>query len=149
MKPSQNCIDLVKHFEGCQLKAYRCPADVLTIGYGHTSGVKEGDVCTQQQADEWLLEELTAAGAQIDILELSLNQNQFDCLCSFVYNLGVFNLQKSTLLRLIKSNPNDPHIPLELYRWVKAGGKTLQGLQFRRLSESHLYFTGELKFNWL
>ena len=58
MNTSQNGIDLIKHFEGCELKAYKCPAGVWTIGYGHIKGVQEGDVITEQQADEMLVEEL-------------------------------------------------------------------------------------------
>jgi lysozyme len=69
-----------------------------------------------------------------------INQNQFDALVSFAYNLGPANLKSSTLLKKVNANPNDETIALEFMKWVKAGGKTLKGLVRRREAESQLYF---------
>ena len=153
MKISNNCLDLVEHYEGLRLEAYRCPAGVLTIGYGtirYPEGekVKEGDTCTKEQAEVWLKYELNKASDHLNDQKWDLNQNQHDALCSFIYNLGWGALKGSTLYLLIDKNINDPKIGMEFYRWVRAGGEVLKGLQFRRLSEYHLYVTGQLKFDW-
>ena len=104
MNISQNGIDLIKHFEGCELKAYKCPAGVWTIGYGHIKGVQEGDVITEQQANEMLVEELHEYENYINTLvNVPLNQNQYDALVSWVYNLGGGNLKSSTLLKVLNS----------------------------------------------
>ena len=70
---------------------------------------------------------------------LKLNQNQYDALCSFIYNVGVGAFNRSTLKRLISQNPNDPLIGSEFLKWKKAGGKVVQGLINRRIDESNLY----------
>lgn len=153
MKPSQNCIEIVKHFEGCYLKSYKCPAGVWTIGIGSTHwpdgrAVVEGEVCTQDQAESMLLDELTKCAKHLELNKLLLTQSQTDALCSFIYNVGIGAFIKSTLLRIILTNPSDPNISQQFYRWNRVGGNVLEGLTRRRLSEAHLYFTGQLKFNW-
>ena len=153
MKVSQNCIDLVKYFEGCRFEAYLCPAGVWTIGFGNTlypdgTMVKEGDTCTEEQAETWLEWELNKAAQFIDNHDLELNQNQTDACCSFIYNLGAGNFYKSTLFQLINRNPEDPLIEREFLKWVYVGKIVLPGLHRRRLAESHLYFFGILKFDW-
>lgn len=140
MKTSINGISLIKKYEGSKLKAYRCPANVLTIGYGHTGkDVFEGLIIDQKKADELLIKDLEKFEKQINSLSLSVNQNKFDALISFTYNLGFGSLQKSTLLKKIKENPNDVTIKDEFMKWTRAGGKVLQGLVNRRKSEYELY----------
>lgn len=130
-------ISLIKSFEKLELKAYKCPAGVWTIGYGHTKGVKKGDVCTEAQVEQWLKEDL--ADAETAMAGLKLNQNQFDALVSFTFNLGIGNFKKSTLYKKVKVNPNDPSITDEFAKWKFANGKELAGLVRRRAAEAELY----------
>jgi lysozyme len=139
MKLTQEGIDLVKRFEGCRLKAYKCPAGVWTIGYGHTKGVKQNDVITQAQAEEYLAQDLQEAGKEVvRLVKVPLNDNQFSALCSFVFNVGAGNLQKSTLLKLLNQGQKDA-VPEQLLRWTKSKGIVLRGLMARRLSEAILW----------
>ena len=139
MKTSNNGIDLIKHFEGCETEAYLCPAGVWTIGYGHIKGVQEGDVITEQQAHDMLVKELEEYEGYIkDFVEVPLSQNQFDALVSWVYNLGSGNLKSSTLLKVLNSRDYD-NVPEQILRWNKANGKVLEGLTRRRESEAELF----------
>ena len=139
MKASQNAYDIIKKYEGLRLEAYRCPAGVLTIGYGHTRGVTEGMKISSEQADIYLVTDITGAERYLDSLALSLNQNQFDALVSLIFNIGSGNFSRSTLLCKLKVNPLDPTIGDEFMRWVYAGGRILRGLQKRRADEVRLY----------
>ena len=139
MKVSQDCIDLVKFFEGFESKAYLCPANVWTIGYGRTKNVKEGDELTEPQAERDLFEELDEFAEQVlNTVKIDLEQNELDALTSWTYNLGVGNLQSSTLLKELNSRK---YIAAgkEILRWNKAGGKVLAGLTRRRESEAKLW----------
>tara|TARA_R100000005_G_C5002733_1_gene210507 strand:- start:6420 stop:6845 length:426 start_codon:yes stop_codon:yes gene_type:complete len=139
MKPSNECIELVKHFEGFESKAYLCPANVWTIGYGRTRNVKEGDVVTELQAERDLLEELVEFGEQVlRVVDVELTQKEFDALTSWTYNLGVGNLQSSTLLKKLNAGDKDS-VPSEMLRWNKASGKVLEGLTRRRQAEADLW----------
>ena len=130
---------LIKKFEGCELEAYKCPAGVWTIGYGHIKGVQEGDVITEQQADDMLVEELEEYENYIhNLVNCPLNQNQFDALVSWVYNLGSSNLQASTLLKVLNAG-DYAGVPAQMLRWNKAGGKVLEGLTRRRQAEADLF----------
>lgn len=141
MKTSNKGIDLIKKYEGFRAKAYRCRANVLTIGYGHTLNVKSTDVIDKAQAEYFLKQDVEFAEKEVNKHNLNINQNQFDALVSFMFNLGVGNFARSTLLKKIKSNPNDPTIKKEFERWIYAGGKILTGLVRRRKEEAELYFT--------
>lgn len=141
MKTSDNGIELIKRFEGLRLKAYLCPAGKPTIGYGHTKDVKLGDVITEEEAEQLLREDLIVVENEINRHNLNINQNQFDALVSFVYNVGQGNFERSTLLKKIKSNPNDLSIRNEFMRWIYADGKPLNGLKKRRKMEADLYFS--------
>ena len=141
MKTSDKGIDFIKRHEALRLNAYLDAAGVWTIGYGHTGGVNSGDVISEKQAEEFLRADLATAERALNSTRLQLNQNQFDALVSFVFNLGAGNFARSTLLRKIKSNPNDPTIRKEFERWVYAGGKVLNGLVRRRREEADLYFS--------
>ena len=141
MSSFKNLIELVKHFEGFESAAYLCPANVWTIGYGRTKNVREGDVITEIQAERDLLEELEEFGEQVlSVVDVELNQNEFDALTSWTYNLGVGNLRSSTLLK--KLNAGDKNsVPSEMLRWNKANGKVLNGLTRRRQAEADLWIS--------
>ena len=139
MKTGNKGIELIKHFEGCELEAYKCPAGVWTIGYGHIKGVKEGMTITESQAEEMLKSELNEYEGYINnLVEVELNQNQFDAMVSWVYNLGGGNLKASTLLKVLNSG-NYAGVPEQMLRWNKAGGKVLEGLTRRRQAEADLF----------
>lgn len=140
MEISNNGLELIKTFEGCELKAYLCPAKVWTIGFGNTyyedgSKVKAGEVITEKRALELLKLLVPNYYHQIK----GINQNQFDAITSFCYNLGNGNFNTSTLKKKIVANPNDPTIEAEFLKWTKAGGKVLSGLVRRRSAEWKLY----------
>ena len=133
---------LIRRFEGLRTQAYRCPAGIPTIGYGHTQDVKIGDRITPEQALELLLGDIARTEARIDtLLQAPLNPNQYDALVSFTYNIGARQLAGSTLLRKINQNPDDPDIRRQFQRWIYAGGQPLPGLIRRRQAEADLYFT--------
>ena len=132
-------IPLIKEFEGCKLKAYKCPADVWTIGYGHTYGVKEGDEITQQEADRLLADDVNSFTAGVQRLVTSdINRNQLGALVSFAFNLGLGNLRHSTLLKLLNAG-DFVGAANQLPRWNKAAGKVLPGLTRRREAEKQLF----------
>tara|TARA_Y100001972_G_scaffold85659_1_gene104814 strand:- start:931 stop:1374 length:444 start_codon:yes stop_codon:yes gene_type:complete len=139
MNISNEGISLIKKFEGCELEAYYDAVDVLTIAYGRTKGVKAGDTCTQEQADAWLEEELHEYSGYVnDAVKVDLEQNQFDALVAWTYNLGPTNLNKSSMLVEI-NNKNWDEVPHQIKRWNKAGGKVLEGLVRRREAEALLF----------
>ena len=139
MKLSQDCVELVKHFEGFEDTAYLCPANVWTIGYGRTRNVKEGDRITEPQAERDLLEELEEFKHQVlNSVKVELKQNELDALTSWTYNLGVGNLKSSTLLKKLNAGNKD-EVPAEIVRWNKANGKVLAGLTKRREAEAELW----------
>ena len=143
MKISVKGLSLIKRFEGCKLTSYQDIGGVWTIGWG-TTGPSVGPnlTITQAQADSWLQTHVDQFAAQVtDLLKVSVNQNQFDALVSFCYNLGPANLKSSTLLKKVNANPNDPTIRAEFLKWNKAGGKALAGLTRRRTAEANLYFS--------
>jgi len=143
MKVSKDCVDLVKVFEGFRSEAYKCPAGVWTIGYGHTLNVHPTDVITEGQASVLLQEELDEFADKVNkLLKIETSQAQFDALVSFAYNLGIASLQSSTLLK--KHNVSDFLAAAnEFLKWDKAkvNGKltVLSGLSKRRRHESALY----------
>lgn len=142
MKISKECLEALKGFEGFRAEAYKCPAGVWTIGYGHTLGVKKGDRITTEQGETLLKEDLAQFERFVKQLGLPLTGVQFDALTDFSFNLGTEALRKSTLLRKIRANPQDPAIRNEFKRWVYAGGKILPGLVKRREWEANHYFSG-------
>lgn len=148
MKLNDKGYDLIKRFEGYSDRPYKCPAGISTIGYGNTyypngTKVKITDKqITREYANEILAH--TADEFAADVLKLvktNITVNQLNALTSFAYNVGVANLQKSTLLKLVNINPNDAMIAKEFLKWNKAAGKELKGLTNRRIAESALYFT--------
>ena len=148
MKISEIGLELIKKYEGFYSKPYLCPAGVPTIGYGLTYypsdrrkvTLKDKPI-TKDIATAMLKEVLSIYEGEVKKqVKATLNQNQFDALVSFTYNLGGTNLSKSTLLKKVNANPNDPSISSEFIKWNKAGGKVLAGLSKRRKEEAELYF---------
>lgn len=139
MQISKDGIDLIKQFEGLYLKAYRCPAGVPTIGYGHTAGVAVGQTITQQQADDYLRRDVRQfERAVARLVTVPLTQGQFDALVSFAFNLGEGALAQSTLLRLLNAG-DYAGAAAQFDRWVYASGKKLSGLVKRRAAERALF----------
>lgn len=155
MYTSQNGLDLIIYFEGIVFKAYPDPGtkkdpvkkgEPWTIGIGTTvypngEKVKEGDVITKEQALNFLKYDVKSFENVINkSVSKYLSQNQFDALVSFVYNVGPTNFKKSTLLKKVNLDPNDPLIGMEFNQWTRANKKVLPGLVKRRRAEADLYF---------
>jgi lysozyme len=139
MKISAEGKALIKKFEGCKLDSYRCSANVATIGYGHTKDVIDGDSCTQDEAGQMLADDLAEFEGYVDkLVTVYLEQNQFDALVAWTFNLGPTNLKSSTMLRVLNEGKRS-EVPAQMKRWNKAGGKTLDGLIRRREAESLLW----------
>ena len=146
MNISQEGLSLIKKFEGCKLESYKCAAGVWTIGFGSTSGVEEGMEISQERADMLLLEDVEVFEEAVNnLVEVDLEQNQFDALVAWTFNLGSTNLKNSTLLKVL-NNKNYEDVPEQIKRWNKATvdgeRQVLEGLVRRREAES-LLFTGE------
>ena len=144
MKTSQSGISLIKGFEGERINAYDDGVGVWTIGCGtikYPNGVrvKKGDTCTEAQAESYLKNDLVKFENAINrLVKVPLNQNQFDAISSFTYNLGETNLSSSTLLK--KLNAKDYTGAADQFpRWNKAGGKVMNGLTRRREAERNLF----------
>ena len=147
MKLTNEGYKLITKHEGLVLKPYLCPAKVATIGYGNTyyeDGKKVtllDQPITKERAFEMFKEIADRfAKAVSQSVTSDINQNQFNALVSFAYNVGIANFKKSTLLKLVNSNPNDPNIKNEFMKWKKANGVVLNGLIKRRNDESNYYF---------
>lgn len=129
---------LIKQYEGCRLAAYRCAAGVWTIGYGHTAGVHSGMTITQARADAYLQQDIAKFEGYVNNpayvpITANLNQNQFDALVSFAFNLGAGNLRK-----LCKGR-TAAQIAQAMTQYCKANGKVLAGLKRRRAAEQALF----------
>ena len=142
MNVSEKGIDLIKEFEGCKLQAYKCPANVWTIGYGHTGAeVHEGLKITQQEADRLLKNDLIIHCNNVEkLVTVPINQNQFDALVSFEYNIGYNAFKTSTLLKLLNQKKYKEAAE-QFSRWKYAGGKVLAGLVRRREKEKALFLS--------
>lgn len=139
MKTSAEGVALIKKFEGCKLESYLCSADVWTLGFGHTRGVKEGDSCTQEQAEQTLVDDLFEFEKYVHKhVNVALDQNQFDALVAWTFNLGPTNLRESTLLKRVNEE-RFSDVPTEIRRWNRAGGEVVQGLVRRRAAEALLW----------
>ena len=146
MNISQEGLSLIKKFEGCKLESYKCAAGVWTIGFGSTSGVEEGMEISQERADMLLLEDVEVFEEAVNnLVKVDLEQNQFDALVAWTFNLGSTNLKNSTLLKVL-NDKNYEGVPEQIKRWNKATvdgeRQVLEGLVRRREAES-LLFTGE------
>lgn len=140
MKINKEGLSIIKQCEGCRLKAYLCPSLIPTIGYGHTTGVKLGDIITQAEAYRYLLQDIKRFEQAVSALvKVPINENQFSALVSFAFNIGVGNLKSSTLLK--KLNLRDyKGCSNEFDRWVYGSNKKpLEGLKKRRKLERELF----------
>lgn len=139
-------LSLIKQFEGLLLKPYKCPAGIPTIGYGATyypNGLRvtmSDKAITEGQASTMLMNMLKTYEKSVDsFCRDDINQNQFDALCAFAYNVGINALKNSTLLKKVNKNPQDVTIRNEFLKWNKANGRALKGLTNRRTAEANLY----------
>ena len=155
MKISFRGIDLIKRHEGLRLTSYKCPAGVWTIGYGHTGNVEHGETITEEVAEELLRQDLLLTETQLNKLEIDFNQNQFDALISFIFNVGWGAFRTSTLLKEIRKNINGlwyyntdgvhcNSIREQFKRWKYGGGRVLPGLVKRREDEANLYLNSNV-----
>lgn len=138
MKTSQTGIDLIKKFEGCRLDAYKCPAGVWTIGYGHTAGVSGGQKISPAQAEAYLRADLEKYEKKVEKYNATYRwtQNEFDAMVSFAYNLG--SIDKLTA----DGTRAKSVIAEKMLLYNKAGGKVLAGLTKRRQAERTLFLAG-------
>ena len=149
MQPSLNCLKLIKYFENCSLVAYADIFGVLTIGWGHTKDVFAGMTCTQEQADRWLYDEINLFGSQIlkalNADEIEVNQNQFDALVSFAYNLGTYTLVHGsrnaaiTKIGQIWQSLKYGNLEKAAEKFTLYTNKGVRGLVIRRTAESKLF----------
>lgn len=139
MRVSDTGIALIQEFEGLKLTAYRDPVGIWTIGYGHTRTARAGMRITNEQAVALMREDLAMFERCVERAVLAkINQNQFDALVSWAYNVGCGAMAKSTLIRKLNAGDRDGAAD-ELLRWNKAGGKVLAGLSRRRRAERELF----------
>lgn len=139
MHISEKGLALIRQAEGLRLSAYKCPAGIATIGYGHTAGVKMGQSIDKAEAERLLRGDVASFELSVlGIVSVPLSQGQFDALVSFAYNLGASALKGSTLLRLLNAGLY-ADAANQFGRWNKAGGKVLAGLTARRAAERALF----------
>jgi len=132
-------VELIKDYEGLHLTPYLCPAKIWTIGYGHTRTVRAGMKLSQVQAERLLEDDLRLVEKAVArLVQVPLNDNQFAALVSFAFNVGITNLEKSTLLRLLNRGWYE-QVPAQLTRWNRASGEVLGGLSRRRAAEARLW----------
>lgn len=146
MKTSQKGIDLIKAHSLPSLKAYIDAFGVTKIGYNHTTDFVVGTRITEQVAEDLLKADLSEV--ERGVLRLSrrkLSQHQFDSLVSFMFSTEDGEFLKSTLLKKVRINPNDPTIATEFNKWIHRSGKVANDLINRRVAEAELYFTKEEK----
>lgn len=145
--PSALCMALIRKSEGLRLQAYRCPAGILTIGYGHTGpDVSEGKRITFDEAERLLHDDAThASDSVLQLTNGNVNQGQLDAMTDFVFNFGATKFAGSTLLHKHKAG-NYVGAAAEFGKWVNAGDppRPVPGLIKRRAAEVHLYIDGEL-----
>jgi lysozyme len=148
MRISPKGVKLIEDSEGFEPEMYHDSAGLPTIGYGTLIDTIEEQylmtaTITKDEALALLLKEMTGMEKQLNVMlsGVDITQNQYDALCSFVYNLGIGALRQSTLFRKLKVNPNDPTIEYEFTRWCHCDGEVLVGLVIRRQKEADLYFS--------
>jgi lysozyme len=140
LKISSDGIKLIKEFEGLKLHAYLCPAEVWTIGYGSTTGVKEGMCIDSATAEALLLRDLAPIEKAL-IARYNLTQAMFDALAAFSFNVGMGWMKRSGLKDAL-DRKDFKEAANQLLRWNKAGGKVLPGLTRRRSAERDLFMRG-------
>ena len=138
MRASDILIEAIKGFEGFRAEAYKCPAGVWTIGYGHTGGVKKGQRVSPARAEELLLADLRSAEESVSRLGVARTQGQYDALVDITFNCG--DMSKSTLVRKIREGAGKDEITKEFMKWVHSDGKVLPGLMKRRAWDADRFF---------
>lgn len=139
MSPSNDCLAIIREFEGLRLQSYKCPAGFWTIGYGSTGpDIGPGLTWTQAQAEQRLHDDVSRFAEGVSKLVGKATQGQFDALVSFAYNLGLGALRSSTLLKLHRAG-DYAGAAEQFARWTKAAGRVLPGLVRRRVAEARLY----------
>ena len=134
----------ISSFEGCRLSAYKCSAGVWTIGYGHTKGVREGDTCTEEQAKEWLIDDIRETQTLLaHYINVPVSEGEFVALVSLAFNVGVGALMKSKLLRKLNSSDREGAAE-EFLDFDLANGKRIAGLTRRRKKEHDLFLLDSL-----
>lgn len=150
MKASDKAYELIRFYEAsnqCRLKAYYDTGSVPTIGWGTTvypngKKVRIGDVCTLEQANEYLENDVKYAVSAVDeLVKVDISQSMFDALVSFAYNVGIGNLKSSTLLRCINQKQFAAALQ-QFQKWKFDNGKEIAGLFKRRLAEAALFEKG-------
>lgn len=143
MQTSSTGVRLIKSFEGFSSHPYKCPAGIWTIGYGHTLGVKEdSSFITERYASDILQDDLAKFESSVKrLIKIPIEQNEFDALVSFCFNLGGGSLQRSTLRQ--KLNRGDKEgAAKEFPKWCYAGGRKIKGLLRRRIAEQNMFLGG-------
>jgi lysozyme len=147
LTPSQDCIDLIKQFEGCVLTSYVDIAGVWTIGYGTTLypvGIPVGpnETCTEAEAESYLAHDVRMFSSAVsDSLAVPINQKMFDACVSLCYNIGISAFKRSTLLRQINEG-NHLEASDQFLRWNKVGQQEVRGLTRRRKAEKAMFDEG-------
>lgn len=137
-----NAATFIKQWESCRLTAYQDVAGIWTVGWGQTGyNIYQGVTVTQQQADQWLSDNINEIEQEVlNLVTVSLNQNQLSALDSFVYNVGIEAFTDSTMLKLLNlddfANAAD-----QFLIWDHGGGKVITGLENRRIAEKALFLT--------
>ena len=141
MNLNKNGENLIKNFEGCRLKAYKCTAGVWTIGYGHTGNVRKDDIITQEEADELFKRDIKVHEDNVKrLVKVPLTQGQFNALVSFEYNVGYGAFANSTLLKLLNAQNYDSAAK-QFIRWVFIGDSVSEGLLRRRRAETEMFLS--------
>ena len=140
LRTTEILIEKLMEMEGLRLEAYRDAAGVLTIGYGHTKGVREGDRISAYWAKELLREDVEEVAKNVLSLGVARTEGQLDALTSFAFNVGFGRLCRSTLLKTIRRRGSRNQIRRQFKRWVYADGKRLRGLEKRREWEARRVF---------
>lgn len=156
LTPSENSLTIIRHYEDFRSDAYICPAGKWTYGYGFTykkdgSKVKKGDKITLEEAEARLKELVLDVAIEIYVAlpRAEFNQQQLDALVSFTFNVGIGNFRGSSIYKVWKSGHSQaPDMTGLFTRWIYASGKVMGGLIKRRLTEAHLYLTGEVIMDW-
>ena len=135
MRDITKAIEIIKKYEGCRLTAYKCPAGVYTIGYGHTKGVKKSDKITQEKAEEYLQADLVRFMKNVDKYDKTYHftNNEYCALLSFAFNLGSIDQLTAYGTRSKKT------IASKMLLYVNCNGKPLRGLINRRRNEFNLF----------
>ena len=142
---NQATIDLIKKFEGCRLQAYQDSIGILTIGYGHTNNVQMGDIITQEQAEQFLRDDLHFFEDAVDNMlaeDADTSDNQFGAMVSLTYNIGALVFSRSHVL-LFHNAGKFQDAANAFLAFDHAGGQRLPGLTRRRIAERALYLADD------